>query len=129
MREGLLPTRSDQDLQLRAHLRWVASSDFGIEAENIETKQLLDKLNPYVKIKCSGGSQGDFERMTKVVNATEKHCCDWNEIFDFLITEEGTTGVEPGTYLAPVSLTLTRTSCSKRGLLWTDRSKRTKKFL
>ena len=27
----LLPTRSDQDLQLRAHLRWVASSDFGIK--------------------------------------------------------------------------------------------------
>ncbi len=59
-----------------------------LEAEEVEKKQQMDKLNPYVIVTATGGTHGDSKRLTKAVDATPKNACEWNEYQDFLITNE-----------------------------------------
>lgn len=59
-----------------------------LEAEDVEKKQMMDKLNPYITVASSNGKLESQKRQTKAVDATGDNNCEWNEFFDFLVTDE-----------------------------------------
>ena len=66
-----------------------------LQAQELENKNTLGYLNPYVLLTSSGGTQDKMpdgkpnqEKRTKVVKVSGNNDASWNEFFEFLITDE-----------------------------------------